>query len=397
MKFFRNKIVNPLLEFIKDSRAIGITLLCCTALSLIISNISGIGVSYQTFWQQHFDGTANHHTHLLFLSLPNSPLLIINDFLMAIFFFLAGMEIKRELLEGELSSFKNSILPIVAALGGMLMPAILYLFFNHHNSSTKGWAIPTATDIAFTLGIASLLGKRVPVSLKIFLTALAIIDDLGAIVVIALFYGGTIQLMYTIACLIIAGVFFLLNKFKIKNALLYTVSALVLWYCMFNSGIHATVAGVVFASFIPAGQLKKLEHYFHLPVYFIIIPLFALANSIIIFSDNSFNNIFHSTVSWGVIAGLCLGKPFGIFLISFLVIKLKWANMPDETNNMQLLGAGILAGIGFTMSIFITTLAFTTQTEQDIAKTAVFIASLIAMITGFIWLRVFSPQSRKER
>lgn len=172
--------------------------------------------------------------------------------------------------------------------------------------------------------------------------------------------------------------------------------ALALWYCMFNSGIHATVAGVVFALFIPVQQLKQLEHKFHFPVYFLIVPLFALANSSIQFADNSFDNIIHSSLSWGIAAGLCLGKPLGIFLISFLMIKLKWAAIPNETNILQLLGAGILAGIGFTMSIFIATLAFKTQAEQDVAKTAVLIASLISMIIGFVWLRAFSPQSRRE-
>ena len=396
MKFFRNIIINPLLEFIQDSRAIGITLLCCTVLSLIVSNISGWGESYQQIWLHHFDGTNNHHTNLFFLSLPNSILLIINDFLMAIFFFLAGMEIKRELLEGELSSFKKSILPITAAIGGMIMPALFYLFFNHNNIFKNGWAIPTATDIAFTLGIASLLGKRVPISLKIFLTALAIIDDLGAIVVIAIFYGGAIKLFFLIACVVIAIILLLFNKFKVKNILLQVILALALWYCMFNSGIHATVAGVVFALFIPVQQLKQLEHKFHFPVYFLIVPLFALANSSIQFADNSFDNIIHSSLSWGIAAGLCLGKPLGIFLISFLMIKLKWAAIPNETNILQLLGAGMLAGIGFTMSIFIATLAFKTQAEQDVAKTAVLIASLISMIIGFVWLRAFSPQSRRE-
>ncbi|MBS1627746.1 MAG: Na+/H+ antiporter NhaA [Bacteroidetes bacterium] len=392
MKIFRSIIIDPLIKFIKDSRAIGITLLCCTILSLIISNISELGEQYQQIWLYHFDRTDNHHTHLFFLSLPNSFLLIINDFLMAIFFFLAGMEIKRELLEGELSSFKKSILPIAAAIGGMIMPALFFLFFNHNNSFNRGWAIPTATDIAFTLGIASLLGKRVPVSLKIFLTALAIIDDLGAIVVIAIFYGGTIKIFFLIACAVIISFLFLLNKFKVKNILLHILLALALWYCMFNSGIHATVAGVVFALFIPVQQLKQLEHKFHFPVYFLIVPLFALANSSIQLANNSFNNIAHSPLSWGIAAGLCLGKPLGIFLISFLMIKLKWASMPNETNTLQLLGAGILAGIGFTMSIFIATLAFTTQAEQDIAKITVLIASLISMIIGFIWLRIFSSK-----
>lgn len=246
-KFVHTRLLHPLKQFIHDSRAIGITLLSCTAVSLIAANWGSWGEAYRTMWNISFDGTAGHHAHLGFLSLPNSPLLVINDALMALFFFLAGMEIKRELVCGELASIKKSALPVIGAVGGMLVPALLFGLFNKGTAYMEGWAVPTATDIAFTLGLASLLGNRVPVALKIFLTALAIIDDLGAIVVIALFYGGEIVFGYLIGVIAVVALLWLINKRKMRFGWLHWLLGLVLWYCMFNSGIHATVAGVIFA------------------------------------------------------------------------------------------------------------------------------------------------------
>jgi NhaA family Na+:H+ antiporter len=387
----KNKFLHPLREFVHDSRSIGILLLSCTFISLLIANIPSLSQGYLHFWEANSDGSKNHHTHIGILNLPNSFLVIINDFLMVFFFFLAGMEIKRELVCGELSSLKKSLLPIFAAIGGMLMPAIVYALFNKGNGNyIQGWAIPTATDIAFTLGVASLLGKRVPIALKIFITALAIIDDLGAIIVIALFYGGTIQFMYLLVCISLLLIIAVLNKRKVKFGVLNILMGLLLWYCMFNSGIHATVAGVLFALMIPTTSLSSFELKLHAPVYFFIMPIFVLANTAIVFPKDM-TLAFEGTLSWGIILGLLIGKPLGICLTSYILVKQKIVHLPSKTNWYQMIGASILCGIGFTMSIFIATLAFNTSNEQTISKISVLVASVTAMIIGFIWLRFTKP------
>jgi NhaA family Na+:H+ antiporter len=301
------------------------------------------------------------------------------------------MEIKREMIFGELSSIKKSLLPIAAAIGGMIFPALFFTICNKGSNYSSGWAIPTATDIAFTLGVASLLGKRVPVNLKIFLTALAIIDDLGAIIVIALFYGGSINYLYLGAVVVVMLILYLLNKQKIKFGWLHIVLGVMLWYGMFNSGIHATVAGVVFAMFVPVGSLHRFEMKLHTPVYFIILPLFALANTAIVFPNN-INEALASSLSWGIILGLCLGKPVGIFLLSYFLVYKKWALLPDGVSWNLLLSGGMLAGIGFTMSIFISTLAFDATMLQDIGKIATLVASLIAMVLGCLMLWMFTKK-----
>lgn len=387
LQFLKINILHPLKELIHDSKAIGITLLCCTFISLFIANYTPFSNSFIHFFEFHFDASSQHHTTIGFLHLPNSPLIIINDFLMAFFFLLAGMEIKREFLNGELSSFKNAVLPIVSAIGGMLMPTILFYIFNKNTNYLNGWAIPTATDIAFTLGIASLLGNKVPFALKIFITALAIIDDLGAIVVIALFYGSSIKVLYLLGCAAFAIIILATQKLQKKFNFLQILLCIALWYCMFNSGIHATVSGVVIAFLIPIHQLKKLELKLHTPVYFIIMPLFALANTAIVLPHNLTASI-NNTLSWGIILGLVVGKPLGIFSASFVLIKLQIAQLPAATNWYQLLGVSILAGIGFTMSIFIAILAFKTNEAVNISKISVLIASLLAMIIGYIWLQL---------
>lgn len=379
------KLIHPFRKFVNDSRAIGITLLACTAISLIAANCGFWSDGYVDGWSAGFNGSAEHHLHIGFLSLPNSPLLVINDALMALFFFLAGMEIKRELVCGELASIKKSLLPVFGAVGGMLVPALFFALFNKGTTFINGWAIPTATDIAFTLGIASLLGKRVPVALKIFLTALAIIDDLGAIIVIAFFYGGQLQAGYLLICLLAVGLLWLLNYRKVPFGWMHWILGILLWYAMFNSGIHATVAGVVFALMVPVQQLERLELKFHLPVYFIVMPLFALANTAIRLPENSLHTLSGS-LSWGIITGLCIGKPLGICAACYLLVRKKWAVLPSSTNWYQLLGGCMLAGIGFTMSIFIATLAFDDNNVQDIAKISVLIASLLAMVAGYVWL-----------
>lgn len=384
-KIVRKVIIEPLKVFIHDSRSIGISLLVATLLSLVLSNIPVVSEAYTRFFQLSIDGTQAHAFEWGFLHLPNSIMVVINDLLMAAFFFLAGMEIKRELVTGELASFKQSILPVAAAIGGMIVPAIIYTQFARGTNYTSGWAIPMATDIAFTLGIASLLGNRVPVALKVFITALAIIDDLGAIVVIALFYGSQLKLFYLLLSALIMLVLLSLQKNKVKLGWYTWILGIALWYTMFNSGIHATVAGVLFAFTIPVSKLPELEIKFHTPVYFIIMPLFALANTAIIFPESgigALNNAF----SAGIMAGLFIGKPLGICLASYWMIKRKWAQLPNQTNWHQMIGAGILAGIGFTMSIFISMLAFSETATQDIAKLAVLVSSVFSMIVGYAWM-----------
>src|SRR3989339_13493 len=384
-KLVKKVIIDPLITFIHDSKSIGIVLLTATTLSILLANISSISSNYISFFHWSIDGTDHHSFEWGVFHLPNSILVIINDLFMAAFFFIAGMEIKRELVAGELASIKQSILPVVAAIGGMLIPALIYSQFSRGTTYMNGWAIPMATDIAFTLGIASLLGNRVPVALKIFITALAIIDDLGAIVVIALFYGGQLKLLYLLLSAIIMLILLSLQKNKVKIGWYTWVLGLALWYTMFNSGIHATVAGVLFAFTIPVKKLAELELSFHTPVYFIIMPLFALANTAIVFPEEGLAALNHS-FSWGIMAGLFIGKPLGICLACYWMIKRKWANLPSQTNWHQLIGAGILAGIGFTMSIFISMLAFDDNIVQDIAKIAVLVSSVLSMIVGYIWL-----------
>jgi Na+:H+ antiporter, NhaA family len=384
-KLVKKVFFDPLITFIHDSKSIGIILLLATAVSILLANINGISSTYISIFQWSIDGTNHHAFDWGIFHLPNSVLVIINDLFMAAFFFLAGMEIKRELVTGELSSIKQSILPVVAAIGGMLIPALIYSQFSRGTLFMNGWAIPMATDIAFTLGIASLLGNRVPVALKVFITALAIIDDLGAIIVIALFYGGQLKLLYLLLSAIIMIILLSLQKNKVKIGWYTWVLGLALWYAMFNSGIHATVAGVLFAFTIPVKQLAQLELKFHTPVYFIIMPLFALANTAIVFPEEGLAALNHS-FSWGIMAGLFIGKPLGICLACYWMIKQKWANLPSQTNWHQLTGAGILAGIGFTMSIFISMLAFQDNVVQDIAKIAVLVSSVLSMIVGYFWL-----------
>ena len=376
--FFKRNFINPLQEFIHDSRSIGIVLLTCTAFSIVLAN-SPFCMQYIRFWQLETP-TAN------FLHLPLTFFDWINDGFMSIFFFLVGMEIKRELINGELDSIRKSILPVVAAIGGMIFPAAIYLLLNFHTPTAGGWGIPTATDIAFSLGIASLLGSRVPIALKIFLTALAIIDDLGAILVIALFYGEAIHWIYLIADVVLVAIILFLNKALNKFGFVQIICGVLLWYCTYNSGIHPTISGVIFAFLVPKRYLTFIENKIHHAVYFIILPLFALANTIIAFPGGGFS-FLKEAMPLGIMLALCVGKPLGIVTTSFIIIKTKLADLPAKTNWKQLLGAGILAGIGFTMSIFIATLAFASPYNQDIAKIAILISSFISMILGYFWLK----------
>jgi NhaA family Na+:H+ antiporter len=372
------KAISPLKFFISDSRSTGILLLVCTAVSLTLANT--IGVEFRDFW-------TNEIHYNLGINLPHSCLKWINDFLMAIFFLFAGMEIKRELIDGELSGFKKAILPFAAALGGMIVPALIFVSFNATSGFVHGWGIPTATDIAFSIGIASLLGKSVPASLKIFLMALAIIDDLGAIVVITLFYGSTINWYVLFLGAFVYGLLWLCNIKKIKPGIIQAVLGFALWYLVFNSGVEASISGVLIAFAMPINSLPKLEKMLHKIVNFGILPLFVLANTAILIPGDMVAAL-RSTISLGVVIGLVIGKPIGIFLFSKIMIRLKIAKLPLNTSLKQLLGMGFLAGIGFTMSIFTSTLAFPGEEARDIAKISILISLAISIILSNIYFKI---------
>jgi len=386
------KIKYSLNAFIHDSRSVGILLLLCTAISLFLCNAPagiGLGETYSGFWQQDI-AVLSQLGHARGLHMPHTPIDLINDLLMAVFFFLAGMEIKRELVKGELSTPKKAGLPMIAAISGVAFPAIIFLLLNRGTGFEHGWGIPTATDIAFSLGVAALLGPKVPYSLKIFLTALAIIDDLCAILIIALFYGGEIAgswLLTAAGCMVLLWI---VNKirpatFKTLQHILRVVLALLLWFSVLQSGIHPTIAGILFAFMIPVEQLPVYEKKIHFPVNFIIIPLFALANTCI-FLPATLGSLVHSTISWGILLGLFIGKPLGISLVCFWVIRAGWFKLPKGITWSQFIGMGVLAGIGFTMSIFVTALAYQEVALQTDAKLAILLASILAMVTGYVWL-----------
>ncbi|MGZ5197680.1 MAG: Na+/H+ antiporter NhaA [Kaistella sp.] len=375
-------------KFIHNSQSSGILLIICVGVSLMIAN-SSLGPTFQNLLDQKIG------TDLFELNYPIS--IWINDGLMAIFFLLVGLEIKREIVEGELSSLKNASLPIVAAVGGMVVPALIYFFFNQGTAYANGWAIPMATDIAFSLAIISMLGKSVPVSLKIFLTALAIVDDLGAIMVIAIFYTDQIHWNYMGLSALMIVLLVALNYFNFKKHIFYLIPGIFLWYFMHHSGIHATIAGVLLAFTIPTNKstteispLEKLEQQLHLPVSFLIMPLFALANTNITFKDGMVDGLF-SSLGYGIVLGLFMGKLIGINLFSYIFIKLKISNLPHNSSWPQMWGTALLAGIGFTMSIFIALLSFKGHHEiQDEAKFAILIASVLSGITGYLTLKHFS-------
>jgi Na+:H+ antiporter, NhaA family len=380
-----------IVSFIKDSRAAGATIFACTVLSVFVAN-SGCGNSYSSFWNFKCSVPVPG------INLPDTLLHFINEVLMSVFFFSAGLEIKREITTGELNTFQKSLMPVISATGGMLFPALIYLVFCHTNSNFSGWGIPMATDIAFSLGVLSLLGKRAPLSLRIFLTAIAIIDDIGGILTIAIFYAGSINWMFValagIACIGLIA----LNYFKVAKAVYYLVPGILLWYFVYNSGVHATIAGVVLAFMIPSSSIHRLEQLLRIPVNFIILPLFALANTAIVLPDNIYQAI-SSNEYFGVFAGLFIGKPAGIFVATWIALKMKAASLPDRMTLKQVLGTGIIAGIGFTVSIFISMLAFADYNTQLSAKLAVICASVCSGIAGYIYLRFtrskpFVPASR---
>lgn len=374
-----NKILNPLKEFIRDSRAVGITLIICTIVSLLISN-SQWGNSYLQFWGKEVF-MPMHELHL-----PHTILHFVNDGLMVLFFFLVGLEIKREILVGELASIKKSMLPIAAAIGGMIIPAILYNLWCGGTPYSRGWAIPMATDIAFSLGVLSLLGNKAPLSFRIFLTALAIIDDLGGIITIALFYTEKINTNYLLLAGGIVLLLIVMNRLNMKRHFLYFLPGVILWYAVFNSGIHATIAGVLLAFTIPLHHIEQLEHSLHDLVNFIVLPVFALANTAVVLPSD-ISSIFFTNLNHGILSGLILGKPIGIILASYIAVKLGIGSLPEGMKFKHLIGIGLIAGIGFTMSIFIATLAFVSPDFQLIAKVSIIAASFIAGVLGFVELK----------
>lgn len=367
--------------FLNSGKAGGILLFIALICSLLIAN-SDWSIACNKFLSNEIGFGSINYTVSTW----------INDGLMAVFFLLVGLEIKRELLIGELSSVKKATLPIVAAIGGMLIPALIYFIINQNQATAHGWGIPMATDIAFALAVLSLLGNKVPSSLKIFLAALAIVDDLGAILVIAIFYTNSLQWLELYKALAIVIMLLGLNYFKVKSIFPYLILGIFLWYFMHHSGIHATISGVILAFTIPNqtkneySPLERLEHLLIKPVNFIIMPLFAFANTNISISKEMFNGLI-SPLSMGVFFGLYLGKTLGISLFSILTVKLKLANMPSEANWKHIMGIGMLAGIGFTMSIFISMLSFSDISHINEAKFAILLTSIFSGIMGFLWLR----------
>ncbi len=377
----RKNLSNTFTEFFDSEKSSGIVIIGCTLISLIAAN-SLIGPEYLHFW----------HTHIGGLSVENW----INDGLMAVFFFLIGLELKRELLVGELSELKNALLPIFAAIGGVILPALIHFAFNYGTPTQSGIGIPMATDIAFALGALALLGSRVPGSLKVFLTALAVIDDLAAIAVIAIFYTAKLSLLYLGGALAVFVLLLALNHLvRVQNILPYLIGGALMWFLMLQSGVHATIAGVLLAFTIPfsADEAEdspshRLEHLLHKPVAFFILPVFALANTGIIIGSNWFHGLSEAN-SLGIITGLTAGKPLGIMLLSFIAVSFGVCSLPSDLNWKHVLGAGLLGGIGFTMSIFITNLAFTGEADViNSSKMAILLASLIAGIVGFVWLKI---------
>ena len=386
--------MNFLDEFIKKESSSGILLIFVTIFALILKN---------TDFSSLYDAFLHTPVEIKFgaLHIAKPLILWINDGLMAIFFFLIGLEVKREVLEGHLSTLKQVALPAFAAVGGMLVPALVYVYFNIGDDvAMRGWAIPTATDIAFALGILAMLGKRVPLSLKIFLMALAIIDDLGAIVIIALFYTADLSTLSIIIAALCLFILIVMNKLNVIKPAAFIIIGVILWISVLKSGVHATLAGVALAFTIPMfskkengekfSMLKDMEHSLHYWVAFFILPLFAFVNAGIDLRGISFAEVLNP-VPLGIMLGLLLGKQVGVFFFSYVAIKLKWASLPEGSNFKQLYAVSVLTGIGFTMSLFVNSLAFPDDTMFAYTdKLAVLIGSFASGILGYFLLRFFT-------
>ena len=383
MSLLPQNLSNTFNNFFDSEKSSGILLIICTAVSLLITN-SSFGADYLSFWQKHIGSFSLEH--------------LINDALMAIFFLLIGLELERELYSGELSNFKNALLPIFAAIGGMVAPALIHFTLNTGTPTQAGIGIPMATDIAFALGILAILGNRIPASLKVFVVAFAVIDDLGAIVIIAAFYTVQLSIWYLVGALTVWALLVALNRLRITSLLPYLFGGGLMWFLMFKSGVHATIAGVMLAFAIPfsakdddkASPSHNLEHFLHKPVAFIILPIFALANTGILVGADWMQNLT-SVNSLGITAGLILGKPLGVTFLCFVAVKSGICGLPPDLNWRHVFGAGILGGIGFTMSIFIANLAFAGNAEIiNASKMAILSASLTAGTVGLLWFIRFS-------
>ena len=378
------QLTDLLRRFLRSESKSGFILIGCTLLSLLLAN-SAIGEAYVHFWHTPVEGshTVEH---------------VINDGLMTLFFLLVGLEIEREIYQGELSDIRAALLPLFAALGGMACPALIHWLFNAGEATARGAGIPTATDIAFALGVLMLLGKRVPVSLKIFLTALAIIDDLGAIIVIAIFYSHGLAWGWLGAAIGIFALLGVFNRLGVSRLWLYLLPGLAAWYCMLHSGIHATLTGVILAFLIPFrdggadSPSHILEHRLTGIVAFGVLPLFALANTGIVIPSGWYEGLF-SHNSLGIMMGLMVGKPLGIFLFSLLAVTLGLSRLPDGMNWKHVLGAGLFGGIGFTMSMFVTLLAFNDPALVVASKIAIMAASVLSAVAGLVWLQLFAGRS----
>jgi NhaA family Na+:H+ antiporter len=376
------KFKNLFKGFFDSEKIAGLLLVVCTVISLIVAN-STIGDSYMHLMHTKLDlSFAN-------ISLNYSLEHWVNDGLMAIFFLMVGLEVERELYIGELADFKKAILPLAAAIGGICIPALIHYFLNKGTPAQPGFAIPMATDIAFALGILALAGNKVPIAVKVFLTALAIIDDIGAIIVIAIFYTKTVLFSYLLIALGILAALFVLNRLKVKHLILYILPGIIMWYCFLKSGVHATIAGVLLAFVIPFHEdddrniSYQLQHFLHKPVAFIIVPVFALVNTAILIPPNIFASLSTSN-SLGIIIGLIAGKLIGIFSIPYLLVKTGIAKLQEGINWKNLAGIGFLGGIGFTMSMFISNLAFTEAGIVTSSKLSILVASAVAAVTGLL-------------
>ncbi|HEX8333883.1 MAG TPA: Na+/H+ antiporter NhaA [Segetibacter sp.] len=386
------KFKNLFKGFFESEKVAGLLLIICTIISLSIAN-SSFGEGYLHFMHLKVDLSFGG------ASLNYSVEHWINDGLMAIFFLMVGLEVERELYVGELADFKKAILPLAAAVGGICIPALIHFILNKGTATQAGFAIPMATDIAFALGILSLAGNKVPTAVKVFLTALAIIDDIGAILIIAIFYTKTVLFSYLFAALAILAALFVLNRLKVKKLLFYILPGIVMWYCFLKSGVHATIAGVLLAFVIPFHEEDdenisyRVQHFLHKPVAFVIVPVFALANTAILIPGNVIASLSTAN-SLGIILGLIAGKLLGIFSVPYLLVKTGIAKMQEGLNWKNLVGIGFLGGIGFTMSMFISNLAFDEPGLVSSSKLSILIASAVAAVIG---LTVFVIGSKKDR
>jgi Na+:H+ antiporter, NhaA family len=390
MPITKRKLSATFQNFFHSEKSGGILLIGCTIVSMLIAN-SSFGPAYLDLWHAYLGPLSVEHW--------------VNDGLMALFFLMIGLELERELYNGELSDLRNAVLPVFAAAGGVAVPALIHLSLNAGSPTQAGIGIPMATDIAFALGVLALLGSRVPASLKVFLTALAVIDDLVAIVVIAVFYTAQLSVWYLAGSLAVWGLLIALNRFgRVMSIAPYLIGGALMWYLMLRSGVHATIAGVLLAFAIPFSPKEddaespshRLEHFLHRPVAFVILPIFALANTGIIIGSGALDSLTTSN-SLGIIGGLLLGKPIGITLLAFAAVTFGLSRLPLDLNWRHVFGAGLLGGIGFTMSIFITNLAFPGEAEViNSSKMAILAASLVAGACGLFFLKLFGAPTAED-